>query len=240
MSNKCMLTTISGPQDPSPKRPLTLTGTMLVRNVTYQKTVAIRFTMDDWHTTNDVVARYEKSLAALPGRFVRGASGALDPTKERVCSPYTIDLIGDAAVPIGDAPAWDRFRFDINLEDYANALETRTMWLVGRYSAASASQDSEIASPAAPAEWWDNNMGSNYRVGFERKEQPRPESSEQMYKRGVIVSAPREYSIMVSSLLVLTIFQLRICPHDPPRRRHHPSHTLRPRKCPPRYPFRCP
>ena len=195
-----MLTTISGPQDPSPKRPLTLTGTMLVRNVTYQKTVAIRFTMDDWHTTNDVVARYEKSLAALPGRFVRGASGALDPTKERVCSPYTIDLIGDAAVPIGDAPAWDRFRFDINLEDYANALETRTMWLVGRYSAASASQDSEIASPAAPAEWWDNNMGSNYRVGFERKEQPRPESSEQMYKRGVIVSAPRECSIMVSGL----------------------------------------
>ena len=94
----------------------------------------------------------------------------------------------------------------ISADRDANALETRTMWLVGRYSAASASQDSEIASPAAPAEWWDNNMGSNYRVGFERKEQPRPESSEQMYKRGVIVSAPRECSIMVSSLWCLPSF----------------------------------
>lgn len=200
----------SGPQDPSPMRPLTLTGTMLVRNVTYQKTVAVRFTMDDWHTTNDVVARHEKSLAALPGRFVRGASGALDPTKERVCSPYAVDSIGYAAVPIGDAPAWDRFRFDINLEDYAIALETRTMWLVGRYLAASASQPSEAAAaPAAPAEWWDNNMGSNYRVGFERK----PESSEQMYKRGVIVSAPRECSSNCFELLVLTILSSCIFAH---------------------------
>ncbi len=207
-----MLTMNSGPQDPSPMRPLTLTGTMLVRNVTYQKTVAVRFTMDDWHTPMTLSPAMKNRLPLSPVASSAAHQVHWIPPKSVCAHRMRVDSIGYAAVPIGDAPAWDRFRFDINLEDYAIALETRTMWLVGRYLAASASQPSEAAAaPAAPAEWWDNNMGSNYRVGFERK----PECSEQMYKRGVIVSAPRECSVNASSSWCLPFFQAAYLPTRP-------------------------
>ena len=45
--------------------PLTLTGALFAH-----KTIAGRYTLDDWLTTNDVLARHEKSLIALPERFL--------------------------------------------------------------------------------------------------------------------------------------------------------------------------
>ena len=85
-------------------------------------------------------------------------------------------------------PAWDRFKFIIRLEDYAPTLERRTMWLVARYVIPSHSHSHSLSVPLHPPdnmgldnsvgtgaatisgggapEWWDNNAGKNYKVGF--------------------------------------------------------------------------
>ncbi|KAF8195041.1 putative phosphatase regulatory subunit-domain-containing protein [Pholiota molesta] len=160
----------------TPKRPLILAGTLLVRNVAYQKTVVVRYTLDEWATAHDVQARYVRSLGGLPARFTSIASTqtttkttTADKDKDRVCAPDDVDTPGaDPEVPPGTAPAWDRFRFEIGLED-VRGLEGRTLWLVGRYAAGVAPG----ASPPVPgaekyAEWWDNNEGKNYRVVFKR------------------------------------------------------------------------
>ena len=46
--------------------------------------------------------------------------------------------------------------FTIRLEDYEAKLAERTLYLVVRYN------------PGCGGEWWDNNDGANYRVGFRR------------------------------------------------------------------------
>ena len=40
----------------------TITGSVRVRNIAYEKWLAIRFTLDWWQTTSEVTARYEKSI----------------------------------------------------------------------------------------------------------------------------------------------------------------------------------
>ena len=40
----------------------TITGNVRVRNIAYEKWLAIRFTLDWWQTTSEVTARYEKSI----------------------------------------------------------------------------------------------------------------------------------------------------------------------------------
>ncbi|KAF8902274.1 hypothetical protein CPB84DRAFT_1776374, partial [Gymnopilus junonius] len=135
--------------------------------------------MDDWHTTNDVLAKYERSLDALPGSVWGRREGRQG---EKVLSPYALEPSGNTGAVFGDTPAWDRFRFHINLEDYATSesLEKRTMWLVGRYSAGVAAPSMEgqvVETVRVPggglgtvAEWWDNNGGRNYGFGFRRVE----------------------------------------------------------------------
>jgi len=49
-----------------------------------------------------------------------------------------------------------RHSFTIRLEAYEHKLADRTLFIVARYS------------PGTGGEWWDNNSGSNYRVGFRR------------------------------------------------------------------------
>ncbi|KAF5312109.1 hypothetical protein D9619_002461 [Psilocybe cf. subviscida] len=191
----------------TPADRLLLEGTMLVRNVAYLKTVAVRFTLDDWHTTTDVLARYERSLPSLPTRFVRAAAGELvrshslaEQNRGRVCHPDDVDQdVGESSTGDEDQPAWDRFRFDIALGAHGQSLSTlegRVMWLVGRYSAgvdiadtvvavagtgsntasavpqsASVERLDEVLAARKPTqEWWDNNAGCNYRVGFVKKE----------------------------------------------------------------------
>jgi hypothetical protein len=196
----------------TPTDRLVLAGTLLVRNVAYLKTVVVRFTLDDWHTTTDVLARYDSSLPALPTRFVRAAAGELirghslaEQNRGRVCHPDDVDQdLGGSSVVDGtkaeeDQPAWDRFRFDIALGAHGQSLSTlegRVMWLVGRYSAgvdiadavvaaagpgsstatsvpqsASVERLDEVLAARKPAqEWWDNNAGCNYRIGFVKKD----------------------------------------------------------------------
>ena len=116
-----------------------VTGSILVRNVAYEKTVVVRFTLDGWQTTSEVSAHHQASLAGLPDEFLRSSAPA----------SYGLTL-GDLAAK---SPEWDRFSFTIKLEDYAQHLEQKTMWLVVRYT-------------VPGDEWWDNNGGANYKIGF--------------------------------------------------------------------------
>jgi len=93
--------------------PHRLSGTLLVRNLAYEKMVAVRFTLDDWQTTSEVSARHLTSLHAFPLSYPSSNSQPAHPT----------------------APQWDRFGFTIRLEDYAANLAKRTLFLVARYIA---------------------------------------------------------------------------------------------------------
>ena len=103
--------------------------------VAFTKEVAVRFTLDNWHTTSEVACKHVTSLPSLPPPFP---------------NPHTE---GDKAVINS---TWDRFSFLINLEDYERKLHEKTMWFVARYTV------------PGVGEWWDNNSGKNYSVGFKK------------------------------------------------------------------------
>jgi hypothetical protein len=147
------LESLALPPSLSEKQPPSLVGTLVVRNVTYEKYVAVRFTLDDWQTTSEVCARHITTVLPLdlPSR-----------------------TLGDAAGVIASKDMWDRFAFTIKLEDYAQKLHERVLWLVARFS-----------TGFGGAEWWDNNNGKNYRVGF------KPVIPPSFSRRPLTVSAPR-------------------------------------------------
>jgi hypothetical protein len=122
--------------NPYTKPTPTLSGTILVRNIAFEKQAAIRFTFDDWQTTSEVLARHVMTLPEIPQSL----------------APRTPD---DAAAVIasGIPQTWDRFAFTIRLEDHASKLHQRVMWFVARFH-----------TPGG--EWWDNNSGNDYRVAF--------------------------------------------------------------------------
>ena len=79
-------------------RPPTLRGTVLVRNIHFEKNVVVRFTLDDWQTTSEVVCKHVVSLPGLPPPFPRAHT------------------IGDYAGQLAEGqtedsgvPQWDRF-----------------------------------------------------------------------------------------------------------------------------------
>jgi hypothetical protein len=74
---------------PNSRAPL-LRGTVRVRNIAFDKRVAARFTIDDWTTVSEVLARYA-------GPAISGAHHHGD----------------------GDDGKWDQFAFSISLEFYA-------------------------------------------------------------------------------------------------------------------------
>ena len=117
---------------------LSLTGTVVVRNIAFEKNVFVRFTLDDWQTTSEVSAKHSASLTSLPPALL----------------PRTF---GDILSSNSNDQGWDRFTFSIRLEDYMRGLETKVIWMVGRFFA-----------PQHGNEWWDNNGGRNYRVGFRK------------------------------------------------------------------------
>ncbi|KAG6860630.1 hypothetical protein C0995_009219, partial [Termitomyces sp. Mi166 len=132
---------------------LSLKGTLLVRNLAYEKTVAVRFTLDDWDTTSEVLAHYAASLPALPPALYVPGSGLSTTT---TTTSSTVEQGG----------AWDRFAFSIRLDDYAPSLAQRTLWLVARYATPAPETTDEGAREGVENEWWDNNGGGNYRVAF--------------------------------------------------------------------------
>ncbi|KIM82273.1 carbohydrate-binding module family 21 protein [Piloderma croceum F 1598] len=137
-------------QPEAPSSPLAptsphLTGTILVRNIAYEKHVAVRFTLDDWQTTSEVRARHVVSVPVLPW----------EKTQSRTLGD-AVGMLANARNAASTPPTWDRFSFNIRLEHHAYKLHERVLWFVGRYT----------ATGEGGGEWWDNNSGSNYRVGF--------------------------------------------------------------------------
>ncbi|KAF7292181.1 CBM21 domain-containing protein [Mycena indigotica] len=149
----------------TPPGELHLRGTLLVRNAAFEKHVFVRFTLDGWLTTSEVAAKY---LASTP-------SG--DP-----------------------GPGWDRFGFSIRLTDYAHVqkgrgLVGRELEMVARFCVPWVAEGGAApyvwcdpeeprekegerrwlgTGAAGPGEWWDNNGGRNYRVGFRSESTPAP------------------------------------------------------------------
>ncbi|KAJ3968285.1 putative phosphatase regulatory subunit-domain-containing protein [Lentinula raphanica] len=91
-----------------PEEKLLLQGAFIVRNLTYQKDVAVRFTVDDWSTVSEIKANW---VANFPSPFVSQRSS------------------------VNDTDSWDRFTFSINLSDYTLAsLPSKIIYFVGRYT----------------------------------------------------------------------------------------------------------
>lgn len=85
------LESISPIHFPSARAPL-LRGTVRVRNIAYEKRVAARFTIDDWTTVSEVLARYTGPAVSGVHHHGDGDDGKCQ---------------------------WDRFAFSISLESYA-------------------------------------------------------------------------------------------------------------------------
>jgi hypothetical protein len=119
---------------------LRLTGTVLVRNVSFEKKVHIHFTLDNWDTVSEVEALWSNHINILP-LGVMGGSRPLPPD------------IHQAETELNDH-GWDRFSFTIRLCDYVRSLPSKTLFLAARFQA----ENSQ--------EWWDNNSGSNYTMRF--------------------------------------------------------------------------
>jgi hypothetical protein len=127
---------------------ISLTGTIIVRNLAYSKHVGVRFTLDDWVTVSNVSARHVASLTSFPLSFF--------PAKDSPMTP------GDAAALlslVNQIGGWDRFEFTIYVDHASYSLAGRILWLAVRYS-------------IEGGEWWDNNAGQNYKVGFRLCGQP--------------------------------------------------------------------
>ena len=125
-------------------RPPALYGSILVRNITFEKQVALRFTLDDWETTSEALCKHVTSLSHLPPPFPGSTTvgDAVDQTANGDCDPREVK--------------WDRFSFVIRLDLYERTLADRTILFVGRYTA------------LGVGEWWDNNGGGSYRLSFKQ------------------------------------------------------------------------
>ncbi|KAK0209182.1 putative phosphatase regulatory subunit-domain-containing protein [Desarmillaria ectypa] len=154
-----------------PQSTLALKGTLLVRNISYEKQVYVRFTLDNWQTTSEVAAQYQTSLPSLPNLFKKSLT------------------VGDVAagVATGGASAWDRFEYTIKLGDYASTLIDRTIYLVVRYT-------------TGGGEWWDNNAGKNYRVAFIRSPNPSPATVDKVHAPVAPIKAPSENSVLFPTM----------------------------------------
>jgi len=120
-----------------PCQPQVLQGTVLVRNIAYEKDVGVRFTLDDWTTVSEVLAAYTGPVAAM--ETLAGSNQG--KTVE--------DLVGPSK-----ASGWDRFNFAIKLEGHESYIWWHTLFLAIRYSA------------LGVGELWDNNSGKNYGITF--------------------------------------------------------------------------
>ena len=149
-----------------------LTGSILVRNLAFEKHVAIRFTLDDWQTVSEVGAHYVNSLSLLPSEILP-LSSSPSPADPSSCRER----------------GWDRFTFTIRLEDHVYSLSTRTLWLAARYRIDSMYPVPGSSQYGPGGEWWDNNGGRNYRVGF-RPVVTAPTSSRSKPRRESVCGTP--------------------------------------------------
>ena len=110
-----------------------LRGIIMCKNMSFQKWVAARFTLDWWQTTSEVTATHKDS--------VKGG-------------------------------VYDRFSFNIKLDDILSRIEEMTMFLAIRYN----TDGREI---------WDSNAGQNYKVLFEKVAAVQPVTSPKRSKPAI-------------------------------------------------------
>ncbi|KAJ7573691.1 putative phosphatase regulatory subunit-domain-containing protein [Mycena floridula] len=138
----------SGPSAASPMSPsgspsLHLHGTLLVRNVSFEKHVAVRFTMDGWATTSEVGATYLSPY--IPPSVTLG------------------DLLGASTSSV------DRFQFSIRLGDYVAPLSSASPHSSSKSRTILGTKNLMFALRyvvPGQGEWWDNCEGKNWSVGF--------------------------------------------------------------------------
>ena len=82
-------------------RPPALRGTVLVRNLHFEKRVAVRFTLDDWQTTSEVTCRHVVCLPSLPPPF---------PQEHRTFGDLAAGIASGLVKADEPRLTWDRFR----------------------------------------------------------------------------------------------------------------------------------
>ncbi|TDL28294.1 hypothetical protein BD410DRAFT_834419 [Rickenella mellea] len=126
---------------------LSVHGTVRVRNLAFEKRVAVRFTLDGWQTTSEVGAKWAEACrwdgTALSPSSGGGGSGNGNGNGNGSGS--------------GSGEQFDRFEFSIRVGDMLlGKLQDKTLVLAVRYV-------------CAGREMWDSNGGENYRAVFERR-----------------------------------------------------------------------
>ncbi|CAE6448601.1 unnamed protein product [Rhizoctonia solani] len=122
-----------------------LSGSVLVKNLSFNKRVSIRYTFDSWETTSEVSAAWSSpnALADLP-------EGQAKPFGEEESE---LDIARGIMVPV--PTGYDRFTFNIKLDDVAPYLSARSLLIAVKFEA------------LGVGEWWDNCGGRNYRFEFD-------------------------------------------------------------------------
>lgn len=135
-----------------------LKGTILVENVSFGKSVYIRFTLDDWQTTSEVGANWVCSLPALApaGSSSAPTSLGFSHGRDRSKSEPALSSMGSSGSEPVKGRQFDRFSFSINLSSI-RSLHTRRLFAVVRFQPHGWNE-----------EFWDNAGGENYRFVFER------------------------------------------------------------------------
>ena len=107
-------------------------------------------------------------LASLPIIEEAGYDVSLIGAKEKrevVCRPRGFK---DILLEKESVPSWDRFHFELSLGKYQSTIEQWMMWLVGQYATGGPSTSSS-GLVLQEQEWWDNNFGVKYRIGFAKR-----------------------------------------------------------------------
>ena len=125
-------------------------GTVRVRNIAFEKSVAVRFTFDGWQTTSEVLAKWVESCSPT----LVSNEPLVPPSVPGPASSASVSAQkSTASIKI---PAFDRFSFSIRLTDILLRIDEKTLVLAIRYN-------------AGGREAWDNNSGQNYRAVFEKR-----------------------------------------------------------------------
>ncbi|ELU35665.1 putative phosphatase regulatory subunit domain-containing protein [Rhizoctonia solani AG-1 IA] len=102
-----------------------LSGSVLVKNVSFNKRVSVRYTFDSWETTSEVSAAWSSpnALADLP-------KGEVKPFGEEETD---LDIARGIMVPV--PTGYDRFTFNVKLDDVAPYLSARSLLIAVKFEA---------------------------------------------------------------------------------------------------------